>query len=83
MLVVAVKIEGSEDTVVFPPGYGGADEIGDKLVALLRQELQVTVSQVVLYVVDVSGEVETAATEELLGMMNIVDRKVVVIVEVV
>jgi hypothetical protein len=81
--VVAVKIEGSDDTVVLPPGYGGAEEIGDKLDALLKQELQVTVSQVVLYVVEVSGPVETAATEELLGVMNIVDLKVVVIVEVV
>ena len=37
-LEVAVKTDGREDTVVLPPGYGGgADEIGDKLVALLRQ----------------------------------------------
>lgn len=83
VLIVAVKIEGSDDTVVLPPGYGGAEEMGDKLDALFRQELQVMVSKVVLYVVEVSGAVETAATEELLGVMNIVDWNVVVIVEVV
>lgn len=67
---------------MFPPGYGGADEIGDRLVALLAHELHVIVSIVVLYVVKVGGAEETAPTEELLGVMKIVDWNVVVIVDV-
>lgn len=79
---VAVKTDGRAETVVLPPGYGAAVEIGDTLVALLKQALQVTVDQRVLYVVDVSGTVETAATDEL-GVMYTVDWKVLVIVDVV
>ena len=68
---------------MLPPGYGGADEMGDKLVALLRHSLHVTVCHNVLYVVDVSWMVDdTAPTEELLGVINTVDWCVFVTVEV-
>jgi hypothetical protein len=76
-------MDGRAETLLLPPGYGAADEIGDKLVALLKHEAQVTVCQMVLYVVDVGRTDETAPTEELLGVMNTVDSNVLVIVDVV
>ena len=82
VLVGDVKTDGRAETLLLPPGYGGADEIGDKLVALLTQVAQVTVCQMVLYVVDWPTD-ETAPTEELLGVMKTVDSNVLVIVEVV
>ena len=62
-----MKTDGKAETLLLPPGYGGAEETGDPLVALLRQALQVTVDQSVLYVV-ISAVDDTAPTAELLGI---------------
>ena len=53
-----------------------------RIIALLRHALHGTVLKVVLYSVVTSRDEDTAATELLLGLMNTVDSRVVVIVEV-